>query len=46
MSGDSTKFSTVKSKNKGSILFKNISELKVLGIGDIKISEHLKIKNV
>ena len=46
MTGDSSKFSSFRHKSKGTVSFGNSGELKVIGIGDIRISEKFVIKNV
>ena len=41
MTGDSSKFSSFRHKSKGTVSFGNSGELKVMGIGDIRISEKI-----
>ena len=46
MTGDSSKFSSFRHKSKGIVSFGNSGELKVIGIGDIRISNKFVIRNV
>ena len=39
-------FTTLQGKSRGKVSFGNSGKLRVIGVGDITVSEHFKIRNV